>query len=96
MQHAFWYISLSSLYHCNVKSSTTSLLIITDACLNFILVVEQKLNTGKCYEFHFGGGELRNISIVLFLATNQHSGPDTELKVGQFPAMFLGQLLIDL
>ena len=57
-------------------------------------MVEQKLN--KRLEFYFGGGELRNMSIVLFLATNQHSGPDTKLKVRQFLAMFLGQSLIDL
>ena len=63
-------------------------------------MVGKKLN--KRYEFYFGGlrlkleGELKNISIVLFLATNQHSGPDTKLKVGQFPAVFLGQSLIDL
>ena len=60
-------------------------------------MVEQKLN--KRCEFYFGSlrlkleGKLGNISIVLVFL---HSGPDTELRVGQFPAVFLGQSLIDL
>ena len=56
-------------------------------------MAEQNIN--KRYEFYFGSlrlkleDELWNISTDLFLATNQHSGPDTELKIGQFPAVFL-------
>ena len=63
-------------------------------------MVEQKLN--KRYEFYFGGlrlkleGALGNIILFCFdLVTNQHSGPDTELKVGHFPAVFFGQSLVD-
>ena len=47
------------------------------------------------FVFIFGAERLKTdskirIIIIDFLCTNQHSGPDTELQVGQVFAVFLG------